>query len=226
MPNNRCNHTFARPRLAALFASLLMVGACNLTTSELSPSLSEAEETTQFVTVPLRQSWVHAPGAVVVTERGLVDSMEQRIGLANQTTIPGDNMITLRARALQGQMLGRFRYEEFLRRVGGLPVPFTALKSGDLSTGEDELGTYLWAESRSGANTICVLGLRRLDTGMEQMPGGTNVVDMLMRNCVNGTVEQALAPMMATTIANIAAAGAAPTAQGIQMLSPLAGPTP
>jgi hypothetical protein len=213
-------------RLCSVFCAALVLASCNTVMPQLPPELAEAEATNQFVTVPLSQAWLHVPKAVIVTERGLVNSMEQRIGLVNRTAVSGDNVMVLRARVVQGQRQGRFRYDEFVRRIGGLPAPFTDMKSGDLATGEDALGTYLWAENRSGANTICVLGLRRLDAGMQQLPDDTNVLDVMMRNCVNGDLEQALAPMMASSISNIASAGSAAPSGGIQMLSPLAGPTP
>lgn len=211
---------------AALSLSVLALSACNLVPPQLGPTLEETEETVQFVTVPLNQTWVYVPGAVVATERGLVNSQEQRIGLANHTGVAGDNVLLLRARVVQGQQQGRLRYEEFLRRSGGLPGPFTAMKPGDLMTGEDDLGPYFWAEQRLGANTICVLALRRLDSGMRQMPGDTNVLDVMLRNCVNGTAEQALAPVMAANIGNYPGGSAARTPGSSRMLSPLAGPTP
>lgn len=226
MPSeNRVLNHAVRYRLAML-AAVLGLSACNLVPPQLPPLLTEVEETTQFVPVPLGQAWVNAPGAVIVTERGLVNSLEQRIGLENRTAVSGDNMLTLRARVVEGQQQGRFRYEEFLRRIGGLPAPFGALKPGDLLTGEDDLGTYFWAENRAGANTVCVLGLRRLGTGIRQMPGNTNVMDVMLRNCVNGEAEQALEPLMAASIGYIPGVGTTPDRGGIEMLSPLAGPTP
>lgn len=213
-------------RRAAAFAAVLSLCACNLVAPQLPPMLAEVEETTQFVTVPLGQAWVSAPEAVIVTERGLVNSMEQRIGLVNRTAVSGDNVLTLRARVVQGQQQGRFRFDEFLRRIGGLPDPFSALKPGELFSGEDDLGTYFWAEHRAGANTICVLGLRRLGTGIRQMPGDTNVMDVMLRNCVTGDVDQALEPIMATSIGNVSGARTTTESSRIQMLSPLAGPTP
>ena len=218
------NCSIAR-RLAVLLAALALA-ACNVVPPQLSPMLDEVEETTAFATVPLSRAWVNVPEALLVTERGLVNSREQRIGLANRTTVSGDNVMTLRARVAQGQQEGRFRYEEFLRRIGGLPEPFTTLQAGDLLTGEDELGTYFWGESRLGANTVCVLGLRRLGTGFRQMPGNTNVMDVMLRNCVNGDAEQALAPLWASSIGYVSGVGAAETRGRIEMLSPLAGPTP
>ncbi|MDB5666439.1 hypothetical protein [Cypionkella sp.] len=216
----------AVPRIVAAVGGFMALLGCNLAPAQLPPFLSDVEDTTAFIAVPTGQAWINAPAAIVVTERGLTNSREQRIGLVNQTAVRGDNMMTLRARVVDGQMQGRFRYEEFLRRIGGLPAPFTAMKSGDLLTGEDALGMYLWAENRIGSNTICVLGLRRLDTGMRQMPGDTNVLDVMMRNCVNGDVDAALEPMMASSIGNAAGAAAASAEGSIQMLSPLAGPTP
>jgi hypothetical protein len=218
------------PVVAGLLAFATTMG-CDMLPFTLQPptqlpqSLVEAEQTTPFVMVPLNRMWVQVPGAIVATERGLVDSIEQRIGLVNQTAMAGDNYVQLRARIPQGREQGRLRYEEFMRRIGGLPAPFTAMKAGDLLTGEDALGVYLWAEQTNGG-TSCVLALRRLDSGMRQMPGDTSVMDVLLRNCVNGSVEQALYPIMAENIGNYPGGSASQTTGGSRMLSPLAGPTP
>jgi len=214
------------PNLLTFGAGLMAFSTCTLVPSQLPPTLADAELTTQFVTVPSNQAWVRAPGAVVVMERGLLNSMEQRIGLVNHTAAPGDNMLVLRARVVEGQQQGRFRFDEFLRRVDGLPAPFGALKPGDLFTDADELGVFFWAENRSGSSTVCVLGLRRLDSTMRQLPGNTNVMDVMLRNCVNGDVEQAIEPIMAVNIGNLASGGKTASSGGIRMLSPLAGPTP
>lgn len=203
-----------------------MLAACNLVAPTLPPTLAESEETTQFVTVPTRQAWVQAPGALLVTQRTLVNSLEQRIGLVNRTGAPGDNVIVLRARYVTGQQQGRFQLDEFRRRLDGLPAPFATLTPGDLFTETDDLGPFFWAERRVGSGTVCVLGLRRLDSTTRQMPGNTNVMDVMMRNCVNGEADQALAPILSGNIAGWGRAGGASGAEGITLLSPLSGPTP
>ncbi len=213
-------------RAAGLFALTLALSACEWVVPQAPQTLAEIESTTQFVTIPLNQAWVYAPGAVTALQRGLLDSSEQRIALPNHTTVLGDNMLLLRARYVPGQDMGRFKYEEFLGRIGELPAPFQAMKSGDLLSGEDELGAYFWAEQRLGESTVCVLGLRRLSNGMRQMPDNTRALDVMLRNCVNGTVEEALKPISAANIANYPGGSTAGSVGPIRMLSPLAGPTP
>ena len=213
-------------RIGAMLFLSLALSACDLVAPQMPPTFDEVEDTAQFVSIPLNATWVFAPGAVTALQRNLLNSWEQRIGLPNRTTVPGDNALRLRARFVPGQDTGRFVYEEFLRRIGGLPAPFTAMKSGDLLSADDALGTYFWAEYRYGDSTICVLGLRRLNAGTRQMPGNTNALDVVLRNCVNGTAQDALKPITAANVGNYPGGSFAGASAPVRMLSPLAGPTP
>ncbi|WP_441867246.1 hypothetical protein [Phaeovulum sp. W22_SRMD_FR3] len=186
----------------------------------------ETDQVTPFTAVAVSQAWVPVRHPTLVVERQLSQSVEQRIGLRNETAMAGDNFMALRAEAFDGRSAGRLRYEDFIAAVGGLPAPFEQLRPGDLLSGEDDIGTYLWAEERRGDSRVCVLALRRLDDGVRQLPRGASALDILLRNCVNGTAEMALRPIMAETLLSDAAIGASPLRGTIQMLSPLAGPTP
>lgn len=208
------------PRALALLAFL--VAACDIPLPRVVPLPAEAEETTPFSVVPTGQTWLNVPGATFVMQRGLVNSSEQRIGLRNQTAVPGDNMMVVRARDTAGQR-GRLRFEEFMRRVGGPMTPFEDVTSGEMLDAVDGSGTYFWAERRFGVDTICVLGMRRLDGTGRQLPAGIDVMDILLRNCIRGTTEQALEPLLAASVAGGPAFGAG--AGQTRMLSPLAAPT-
>lgn len=210
--------------LAAMLA-LGLVAACDGLPPKLPNRLEVNEETVPYKTIPLSQVWVSVPGALVASSRGLNASIEQRVGLANPTAIQGDNYMLLLARGRSGISAGRFQFEEFLNRVGELPTPFTKVTPGDLKVGEDSLGDYFWAEYRTGVNTMCVLGLRRLDTMVRQMPRNYEVIDIMLRNCVNGTVEDALKPISAEYLAGTAATASGPS-NNSRMISPLAAPTP
>lgn len=118
---------------------------------------------------------------------------------------------------------GTLRFEEFMRRVGEIPEPFGDVTSGELISGEDEFGSYLWTEERFGADTICVFGIRRIDSSMRQIPGGGSVMDVMLRNCVAGTAGDALQPLLAGSVAVPSLAQAGPD-RG-RLISPLAGPT-
>ncbi|MFD1913074.1 hypothetical protein [Halodurantibacterium flavum] len=184
-----------------------------------------SEETQQYVVVPEARSWVRAPESLITIERVVGADGEQRIALENNTSLRGDNFLWLRARA-PGRSTAPLRLSEFLERTGGAPYPFTQIRDGDLSSGEDSLGPYVWAEQRSGVNTICVLGLRRITQAGRVMPQGTTVIDVMMRNCVEGTPAQALAPLRDERLAYFPATSGNLRASGNRNLSPLAAPLP
>jgi hypothetical protein len=219
------SHILRRPHALALLCLTALAG-CGFPYLTVPPTLAKTEETTQFVRVPSRAAWVNAPTAMVVTERGLVDSREQRIGLPNTTTVTGDNVLILRARKPGVNETGRLVFGEFMKRVGDAPAPFAGLEPGELRSAEDGLGTYLWAEKRMVSGAVCVLALRRMTNGTRQLPGNYQVVDAMLRNCVDGSVEEALRPMTTSYIGyRQGDTGGAPQGAS-RMLSPLAAPTP
>lgn len=227
MPDGHVARVLARMMpwpLALLF--VLVLAGCNMAPYQMPLPLVTTEQTEPFTAVPLNRAWVNLPSAVVVIERGLRDSKEQRIGLPNTSTVPGDNSVLLRARKPEGSDAGRFNFPEFMARVGTVPPPFGKVVAGDLRTGEDAMGPYFWAEDRKPDGTICVLALRRMTTGMRQLPRNYTVLDVMMRNCVSAPLDVALRPITAPHI-GFAYGVAAPTPGGAsRMLSPLAGPTP
>lgn len=185
-------------------------------------SQQEAEERIPMQPVPVANAWISAPDTQLVLQRNLGFGSEQRISLRNRTPVPGDNLIVLRTRSGMGSR-GNLRFEEFLHRVGEIPFPFANLEAGELVSGEDEFGSYLWTEERYGASIVCVLGIRRLDSSMRQIPGGDTIMDVMLRNCVNGTPEDALQPLLAESVAVPTMAQS--SADEGRLLSPLAGPT-
>ena len=216
-------------KASSLLGTMLLTAfglqACQVTMLRTLPTLAEIQDTSHFVSISLEKTWIYATGAVGALERGIANFREQRIALQNFTTVPGDNVLLLQAFYIPGKEPGRFSYEQFLGRIGGLPEPFQATKSGDLQSGQDELGPYFWNEVRYGDSTVCVLGLRHLNVGIRQLPANTNALDVMLRNCVNGTVEDALMPITAAHIQNYSDGSAATTGR-VRMLSPLAGTIP
>jgi len=202
-------------------AACLLAG-CSPDPAHFSLTRSQIAERTPFVPVATSQAWVNAGDIRSVLQRDLGAETEQKIGLANRTSVAGDNVILLRTRAGRAN-LGRLRFEDLVARFGGLPHPFTDLGSGDLLQASDEIGNYFWAGQTIGESTSCILGIRRVDGGMRQLPGGAGIMDIIVRNCVNGTQQEALAPLLANSI------GITPLAVGTdgtsRMLSPLAAPS-
>lgn len=196
-----------------------LLAGCVLPDELVFDSQAKFEETTPYTQLAPSQAWINPPGMTFVMARGLLNSIEQRVGLPNDVPVPGDNLVVLRARVGAG---GNLQFEEFMRRTGGAPMPFQSIGSGDLRSGEDSLGTYLWAEQTFGTDITCVFGLRRLTGAMRELPAEATVMDVMLRNCLRGTAQQALAPMLDASIGVEALAG---TGQGsTRMMSPLAAP--
>jgi hypothetical protein len=187
--------------------------------SERNPHIEELENTVQYSVVPASRAMVNAPQALVIFERNLGGAVEQRIVLPNNTAVQGDNVLHVRGQTSDSARLEEFSFDEVEVRFGGLPVPFQNLSESSLSSGSDELGSYVYARENVGTSTVCVLVLRRLGIGSRPLPRGTRALDVVMRNCVNGTVEEALAPMSARAM------GVSGTATGtVRTISPYAAP--
>lgn len=187
--------------------------------SQRNPSIETLENVVQYTVVEASRAMVNVPNAVVVFERNLNGAIEQRVVLPNDTAVRGDNVIHVRAQTSDSAQLQRLSFDDLRERFGGLPAPFERIRENSLSSGSDGLGSYVFARENVGTQTVCVLVLRRLGVGARPLPRGTQALDLIMRNCVNGTVEQALAPMNAQTL------GVAGTVTGTSFtLSPHAAP--
>jgi len=163
--------------------------------SDRAPGMETLENTVEYTVVPATRAMVNAPNALVVFERNLGGAIEQRIVLPNDTAVRGDNVLHIRAQTGDSARLEEFNFEEIEARFGGLPAPFERLTVSSLNSGTDALGTYVYGRETLGTSTVCVLVLRRLGVGARPLPRGTSALDVVMRNCVNGSVEQALAPV-------------------------------
>lgn len=194
---SRLRNWVGRLRLWHLPA-VALVAACAVTGA--SYSIDVLEKTAQFGTTPNNQVWALPQGRIIALERNLSPEYEQKIGLRNDTALPGDNFLWLRARVPSGYPVGQFRLVDFMERAGEVPSPFTTISDNDLRTGHDALGTYFYLIHRTGGETNCVLAFRRIESGLRVMPRGTSVMEVLLRNCVRGTPDQALGPITAAQI--------------------------
>lgn len=201
-------HRTRRAGLLASLAALTFAVGCSQTDgdrtatglfrlmgSERNPQYETLENTVQYTIVPASRTMVSAPNALVVFERNLAGAIEQRIVLPNATTVRGDNVLHVRAQTSDSSRLEEFNFNEVSERFGGLPAPFERLSASGLNSGTDSLGSFVYGSETIGTNTVCVLVLRRLGVGARPLPRGTRALDVVMRNCVNGTVQDALAPM-------------------------------
>lgn len=212
----------AKLRFAAPLAAAVLLAGCGvLDRDELLLRPSQYEERTHLSQIPNAAAWAAAPGLISAYRRPIFNGYEQRLNLVNPSYMPGDNQMVIRVRD-NISVDTRLVFEEFTKWTGGLPQPFVNLSSGELIRGEDDLGPYFYAEHRAGVDTICVFGMRRLTGSDREIPAGGNVMDVLLRNCLRGSTEQALAPMLAGSL------GYGPGTIGrdgrSRMISPLAGP--
>lgn len=207
-----------------LFPALMALVACTGLPSVQTVSHDTLQVSQQFVAQRLDQSWARPHGAIINIARSLGTEAEQIIGLVNETTISGDNFLWLRARVPDGSDQGYFNLQEFLSRTEGVPVPFSRVSDANLLQATDSLGTYFYLEWRSGSSTNCVLAFRRIMDTARILPSGTNVLEAMLRNCVQGPIADALAPIQDREISFSATTGTQYDAGRGQMLSPLAAP--
>ena len=187
--------------------------------SQRNPNIEALENTVEYTIVQPSRSMVHAPDALIVFERNLNGAIEQRIVLPNATAVRGDNLLQIRAQTADSARLQEFNFDEVAARFGGMPAPFERLTDSSLTSGRDSLGSFVYARETIGSGTTCVLVMRRLGIGARPLPRGTSALDLVMRNCVVGSVEQALAPMGERAL------GVSGSAQGtVRSLSPYAAP--
>lgn len=211
-----------RGALAAVMMMLLATACQPLPPNSYLP-VEVLQRTTEYVLQRLDRVWAAPSGSLVALQRPIGNEVEQVVGLVNNTALPGDNKLWLRARVPDGFPVGRFRLEEFLGRLGTIPPPFTEVSDQDLRSDTDSLGTYFYLVYRTGGEVNCVLAFRRIDGATRLMPPGTTIMEAMLRNCVAGPVETALLPITDRQI-GVASVAAAATDGGNRMLSPLAAP--
>ena len=220
----RLSRSVQRCCLVVALAALTACGSVQV----LGPQgAGAATSESQFTRGRLDRVWAAAPGALVMAQRTVGGDGEQIIGLANDTTLEGDNFLWLRARSGRGRAIGNsLDMADLVTQAGGVPSPFRTLDNSNLRTGSDSLGPFFWQEYRSGAQTNCVLAVRRLNSGALSLPTGTRVLEVMLRNCVNGSIEEALSPIRDGQISRLTGQSGSDVTGGSRMLSSLAGPRP
>lgn len=207
--------------LSFMFATLTGCDILPWTADELRSALSQEP----FVQKPVERAWIAEPTAQIVLERSLPRLSEQRILLPNHTVVSGDNAIYLTARRMNAASAGRLEPERLFNALEkSATAPFMAFDDLSFSSRTDELGVLNWAVWTNNAGLNCVLAFRRLDETTRVLPRGVAYIDMVLRNCIHGTVEEALVPALPEHAGF--SAGSTPDNRGPQMLSPLAGPRP
>ncbi|MCC5969269.1 MAG: hypothetical protein JJU15_04930 [Pararhodobacter sp.] len=202
----------------ALAGSLLALGACS---ERMLAGAGLSAGPADWAAHGSGQAWVNPPELILVMERRGRTHAEQKLALPNRTSLAGDNFIYLQTVSTPNPL--GMRFEAALENIGGLPSPFTEADLGAMRAREDSAGSLAWAEWTSGAGTTCVLAMRRLTVENRALPERVTALDMVMRNCVPGSADDALAPADARHVAFPAPTGAWQGAQQ-RILSPLAAP--
>lgn len=184
----------------------------------------DAGQTSAFVQAQPSEAWVSVPSARLVLTRSGTEWREQKILLANETVLPGDNFVFLRAVAPGLSMQTRlFDMDSVIAAAGGVPEPFTRDDLRFLKSTSDAAGDLVYAASNNGAGVSCVLAFRGLGAGQRALPGRAERLEIMMRNCVEGPEEDALDELAP---ALLGFGGPPPTGTGnlTTTLSPLARP--
>lgn len=210
--------------LGAVGALLLLFGCEPY--GQIDTSFWDAVDRAPFVQMAASDAWISYPRTQLVLERHLDPVTQQRVLLPNLTALAGDNFVFMTTRDKQPlHEIGRFRPMAILEQNGGAPEPFGDFEGSPSNSLEDSLGWVHWSQWTDGTDLTCVLAFRRLDAGIRVLPGHSGAIDMMLRNCLRGTAEEALEPIMDMHVGYAATGGV--TADGMQrMLSPLAGPRP
>ena len=173
----------------------MMGGVMRLFSGETRPDIAVLERTTEYAMIPASRALVHMPDAILVMQRRFGEAVDQKIVLPNDTALRGDNTIRLRAQTRSTARLHEFSFAEVVARFDGLPAPFGDLGENNLRSGRDALGAYVYATRQVGLDTTCALVMRRLTGAARPLPQGTQALDIVMRNCVKGSTEKAMAPL-------------------------------
>ncbi len=170
--------------------------ACQMGIPSQSSSPTElAEALTEYRVVPSSRAFINIPQALVVLERDLGSATEQRVTLPNSTSLSGENVILLRAQTTRSASASRLVLNDVLAQFGGTPSPFTTVSDSALTARSDQFGDITYTVLRPGGDITCVLAFRRAQMGGRALPRGSSALDMMMRNCVSGGLDQALQPL-------------------------------
>jgi len=181
---------------AAFLLAVAGISACQMGLPGSSSSPTElAEALNEYRIVPASRAYINVPTAMLVMERDLGTAIEQRVTLPNATSLRGENTIMLRAQTTRSASSTRLVLNDVLAQFGGAPSPFSNISDDALTAQSDQYGDITYTVARPGGDVTCVLAFRRAQTGGRALPRGASALDIMMRNCISGSVDQALAPL-------------------------------
>lgn len=175
------------------------ISACQMVSPGSNSSPTElAEALNEYRIIPASRAYINVPTAMLVMERDLGTATEQRVTLPNATSFSGENTILLRAQTTRSASSTRLVLNDVLAQFGGTPSPFSNITDSALTAQSDQYGDITYTVARPGGDITCVLAFRRAQTSGRALPRGASALDLMMRNCVSGPVDLALAPLGAS----------------------------
>jgi len=120
----------------------------------------------------------------------------QLIGLENKSNMEGDNFLLLVAKGSRIQKREVFDPASVLGKLNINTAPFYGLKDSELRQRRVGGGKLFWKETGASGKVKCVLGLRRITEEQMSLPRNVFALEMILRNCVIGSFEDALEPIL------------------------------
>lgn len=185
-------------RLAFVLAGFVLISGCSqiISSSLTGQSPTELSEAlTEFRVVPTSRALINVQNALIVLERDLGGTLEQRITLPNTSSLSGENIILLRAQTSRTASSTRLVLSDVLLQFGGTPAPFSTITDSGLTATTDQYGDITYTTLRPGGDLVCALAFRRTQIGGRALPAGASSLDIMIRNCVSGSLETALSPI-------------------------------
>lgn len=148
----------------------------------------------------------------------------QLIGLENPSNMQGDNFLLVIAKGSKSQKRLIFDPAKPIEKLKLNTAPFYDLGASQLRQQSIGGGKVFWKEKGTGGKVNCVLGFRRITEEQATLPRNVFALEMILRNCVQGSYASALNPILDRGV-NVNINGLSANKSTTPLwISPLAGP--
>ncbi|WP_422074700.1 hypothetical protein [Tranquillimonas rosea] len=175
--------------LLALLAPLMVSGCAEIVSEMASPAMMAANDPMRLTRTLAEEENAGDPMTVRIVDG------QRRIHrlLPNDTIVPGDNTLTYMNVTNWGFGTPVSR---ILGSLQSLPTPFEFVTERDFRVRQDASGRFYYAVQRPNERTTCAFALREVDFVGLEVSSGFSTTSKVLRNCVTGSLEEALAPMI------------------------------
>lgn len=134
--------------------------------------------------IATQQAWLRVDGMIAASQRLMPDGDEQRIVLENDTLVPAENRIDLRASQRRGIARTVVEIEQVADRAASF---FGPIRSDRLEQEATSFGPLFYVQAAPMGGTTCVFAFQRLSPGAGTLPSRARPIIMTGQNCVPGT---------------------------------------